>query len=396
MNILLQRHKARYIYVIPEGLRELMSDISREVLRSQPEKMLTFIADYLDALMITRENARVAARTVENITNIAVTIADLLINAGMSREEANLISEATQKVFQKYVADKEAHKYSLSPEPFQETDLTLEIMGEFELPDPQKEQAALIIQRAFRLFKQREDRARDLLMGMVDWRIAARSTMRLYRKLDVTFEEANRAATLIKAAYKGYYTRRLMKRLLQKSKEIEETTKVIVCEEEGENVLGFWEQYEQETVEEEQLGLKRDEELEVDFVEEESFKAMDVLQPLEIISGSTTTVDSGLANVVPVPSAATIRSLSGESYRTEVMVEPDIEILQFDDEGEEMQEQRPQVEEPLAEGSSVEAPPAEELKADEVPVEEPPPEFPQEDKPPEEPTPEHPKDKPTE
>lgn len=28
---MLQRHCAKYIYVVPDGLRELMSDISREV-----------------------------------------------------------------------------------------------------------------------------------------------------------------------------------------------------------------------------------------------------------------------------------------------------------------------------------------------------------------------------
>lgn len=47
---------------------------------------------------------------------------------------------------------------------------------------------------------------------MVDWRVAARSAIRLYRKTGVTNEEANRAATLIKAAYKGYYTRKVMKK----------------------------------------------------------------------------------------------------------------------------------------------------------------------------------------
>jgi hypothetical protein len=31
MDVMLQRHCARYIYVVPDGLRELMSDISREV-----------------------------------------------------------------------------------------------------------------------------------------------------------------------------------------------------------------------------------------------------------------------------------------------------------------------------------------------------------------------------
>lgn len=58
MNPMLQRHCAKFIYIVPDGLRELMSDISREVIRTQPENVYTYIADYLDALMITRENAR--------------------------------------------------------------------------------------------------------------------------------------------------------------------------------------------------------------------------------------------------------------------------------------------------------------------------------------------------
>lgn len=77
MNVMLQRHCARYIYVIPEGLKELMTDISREVclyihlqtdainfllyfqvIRSNPNNVYNFIADYLDALLVTRENAR--------------------------------------------------------------------------------------------------------------------------------------------------------------------------------------------------------------------------------------------------------------------------------------------------------------------------------------------------
>lgn len=32
MNAMLQRHNAKFIYAVPDGLRELMSDISREVL----------------------------------------------------------------------------------------------------------------------------------------------------------------------------------------------------------------------------------------------------------------------------------------------------------------------------------------------------------------------------
>lgn len=31
MDAMLQRHNAKFIYAVPDGLRELMSDISREV-----------------------------------------------------------------------------------------------------------------------------------------------------------------------------------------------------------------------------------------------------------------------------------------------------------------------------------------------------------------------------
>lgn len=41
---------------VPDGLKELMSDISREVLREQPENIYEFIAEYLEAMELTREH----------------------------------------------------------------------------------------------------------------------------------------------------------------------------------------------------------------------------------------------------------------------------------------------------------------------------------------------------
>lgn len=292
MDILLQRHKARYIYIIPEGLRELLSDISREVLRNQPEEIYNFIADYLDALMITRENARVAAKTVENIISIGETIVALLQDAGITREEANKVSEITQKAFQQYVSDKEAHKFTLSPEPFEEGDIVTDVLEQCELAQEQQQEAATIIQRAFRIFKQRQDRAKDLLHGMVDWRVAARSTMRLYRKLDVTYEEANRAATLIKAAYKGYYTRRMMNRLLGKTKEIVECCGEHLAYEKEE--ASFWDQYEKETIEEEKQGIK-DEELHVGFTQiQEEAEVLPPSKPITPVSSARSVVSNAL------------------------------------------------------------------------------------------------------
>lgn len=90
------------------------------------------------------------------------------------------------------------------------------VMEEIDVEHMYLDAAARIIQKAYREFKEREARERDLLRGMVDWRVAARATIQLYRRTGVTYAEANRAATLIKAAYKGYYTRRLMRKLLER------------------------------------------------------------------------------------------------------------------------------------------------------------------------------------
>lgn len=100
----------------------------------------------------------------------------------------------------------------------EEQEIVANIMEEYGDVIENEEAAARIIQDAFRMFKAKHDKEKEMLSGMIDWRVAARSAMYLYRKSGVTYEEANRAATLIKAAYKGYYTRRVMKRLLQEGR----------------------------------------------------------------------------------------------------------------------------------------------------------------------------------
>ncbi|XP_050350323.1 uncharacterized protein LOC126773419 [Nymphalis io] len=45
---------------LPEGLKDLMSDISREVLRAQPQNLYQFIANYLEALLEVRDVLSIA------------------------------------------------------------------------------------------------------------------------------------------------------------------------------------------------------------------------------------------------------------------------------------------------------------------------------------------------
>ncbi|EFA12374.1 hypothetical protein TcasGA2_TC002080 [Tribolium castaneum] len=233
MDPMLQRHCARYIYVVPDGLRELLSDISREVLRSEPEDIYTFIADYLDALLITRENARISAKFVQYMTEVAETIVDLLKRTGMSREEADAAANVIQEAFKSWSERKGILK--------EDEDLMIaRIIEEAGITEGQVHAAAVVIQHAFRAFKARQQREAQLLSGIVDWRVAARSAIRLYRKSGVSPEEAKRAANLIKAAYKGYYTRRAIRQLNEEPVQEEEREEEV---EEEESLGSFYSEH---------------------------------------------------------------------------------------------------------------------------------------------------------
>lgn len=59
MNFLLHKYNNESQPVhIPNGLKELMSDIGREVLREQPPDIYTFVADYLESLLVVREESQ--------------------------------------------------------------------------------------------------------------------------------------------------------------------------------------------------------------------------------------------------------------------------------------------------------------------------------------------------
>lgn len=59
MNFLLHKYNTENQSVkIPNGLNELMSDIGREVLREQPTEIYAFIANYLESMLVVREESQ--------------------------------------------------------------------------------------------------------------------------------------------------------------------------------------------------------------------------------------------------------------------------------------------------------------------------------------------------
>lgn len=238
-----------------------------------------------------------------HITEIAETTAGILIRTGLSREEADRIVTIIQRFFKDYLEEKKHKQIDDQDQPENEEDeekrITQRILEELDVDYQKLENMAVIIQQAYRNFKERQKKESDLLFGMVDWRVAARSAIRLYRKTGATYYEVNRAATLIKAAYKGYYTRRIMRRLLERGlasreesvdyqgfeeEEVEEQEyyQIEEREEEGEREdeeqgeREYEEQFGEEKVEEEKVKEEKGEEEEMEMEEQGEEEEMEV------------------------------------------------------------------------------------------------------------------------
>ncbi|XP_013140657.1 PREDICTED: uncharacterized protein LOC106105004 isoform X2 [Papilio polytes] len=76
---------------LPEGLRDLMSDISREVLRARPQNLYQFIADYLAAMLVARETLTIAGHVCKGVCDCSCEpeLDDELRNIGLSPEEVD-------------------------------------------------------------------------------------------------------------------------------------------------------------------------------------------------------------------------------------------------------------------------------------------------------------------
>ncbi|KYN22958.1 PREDICTED: uncharacterized protein LOC108758743 [Trachymyrmex cornetzi] len=226
MNVLLQKHGAKHIYKVPEGLRELCTDIAREVLRSQPRNIYCFVADYVEALLITRENAKVAVKVVNNILLGSQAIVDILHRSGLNLEQIVRAAPRIQTAFRAYLdaVDMRATQVRDDTTCDERSKVSLQsILQATEVPLEQAEKHATIIQAAFR-----EHYERMLLnesRGMIQWQRAATRTLEILRKAGASQAEASKAAILIQATYRGYYTRRNLKMKTQTMQSQEEEKK---------------------------------------------------------------------------------------------------------------------------------------------------------------------------
>ncbi|XP_068622874.1 uncharacterized protein [Battus philenor] len=214
MNELLQKHGCTNVFTIPEGLRELMSDISREVLREQPKNIFDFITNYLSVLLITREHGVMAVKILEELCDCRPSVSEHLLALGLEKATATTLAQIMKDEFESLDADIEKEK-------IKESDILKKVLASVKLEEDMAAKVCQVARNAYKDYVYRKKLMEQSTVMKADepWQIAAERTLALYKKTKPSLDELHRATERIQAAYKGYHVRKnLLKHLKPKKK----------------------------------------------------------------------------------------------------------------------------------------------------------------------------------
>ena len=202
MNFLHVHHrKLSEIVPVPEGLRELMADMTREVLRYQPENVEKFIADYLDAMLLTRELYTIADRTIEDLLDSSFQIIEILQKVGIDQSQSELVVKVIKDEFKK-------HKEEMPKnEPLREFDIINRLINECKLTVEQAQKTSEIIENAWDHYYQFNTEQRSKIDPNLAHFEAVKKTLSIYKKSKPPCNEVNKSAKVLIAGFKGYLER---------------------------------------------------------------------------------------------------------------------------------------------------------------------------------------------
>ncbi|CAH0399330.1 unnamed protein product [Chilo suppressalis] len=203
MNELLQQHGCSNVFSIPEGLKELMCDISREVLREQPENIFDFIANYLSVLLITREHGVLAMKILEDLCDCKPTVSEHLMQLGIERQQAEELAQVIKEEI-------EGFEHGPGKEKLREAQIVKKALNKVVLDEDMMARVCQVARNAYRDYWYRKELLEKSMKVEPDepWEIAAQHTLELYKRTKPSFGELTRATVKIQAAYRGYYIRR--------------------------------------------------------------------------------------------------------------------------------------------------------------------------------------------
>lgn len=181
MNFHLKRHrKLSEVITVPEGLPELMSDIAREVLRYQPGNIEEFIADYLEAMVLTRELYYVSERTVDDILKQSFHLQEMMNKTGVSATQSNSAIKMVMdsvKNHRKFIQNKECIK---------ELDIVNRLINELNFSVDQAKKASDIVENVWcHYFNQNKNYVLKFKSKITD-NEAVQHTLSLHRRSDIS------------------------------------------------------------------------------------------------------------------------------------------------------------------------------------------------------------------
>jgi len=200
----------------PDGLLELMADMTREVLRHQPENIFEFLADYLDALRITRDKLQTMKKLSSRLKNQfeKVTIELLTKNGfdeGLSRKMVGIIasklenssSEANETFRQRSAV---ANRNDQHNSCFVVDTAKEELIKICDLTTAEVQQLDRILKSCEKMFRHQE-LMRKIVEYDYDWiNDTVEGTLDYYRKRRkmLVANEMERAAVIIQKAYRRH------------------------------------------------------------------------------------------------------------------------------------------------------------------------------------------------
>ncbi|KAH8311408.1 hypothetical protein KR044_006172, partial [Drosophila immigrans] len=207
MNYLIQRGKVRQQAIgVPEGLPELLSDITREVLRCQPTKecICQFIIDYLHSVIVTREKAMVAKSILNRaLRQVDSIISDLCV-CDLTKEKSDIMSQVMEDCFRNFLEKRRCEmrrgKESIK---FADIDMLEELIQKCGFTEEELDKSRPTIESAYKRFV-------DAYMAAA---VDTKGTEILYqyfrdrelKRIEIMIK--NKAATAIQAAWRGYAVR---------------------------------------------------------------------------------------------------------------------------------------------------------------------------------------------
>uniref|UniRef100_A0A1A9UTP6 Uncharacterized protein n=1 Tax=Glossina austeni TaxID=7395 RepID=A0A1A9UTP6_GLOAU len=153
---LVQSGKSRSVAIsAPEGLPELLSDITQEVIRCQPstECMCEFIIDYLRSVIAARGKLRAANMIIDRaLRKVDEIMADLCI-CDIAKEKSEQMSAVMEKCFKRFLAKRRCEKDKQDEIlKFVELDLLDELIQKCKFSDLELKKTRTFIEAAYARF----------------------------------------------------------------------------------------------------------------------------------------------------------------------------------------------------------------------------------------------------